>query len=153
MKPMHKRFALYRIAGLGKSAAALKAGSSKSSAPANGTRWSNREDVITFIDKHQPIADEASAKASGVDKAFILDELIDNSNQAKALDRPDYKASNQSLGLAAKLLGLLVERSEVVISTEVKDFIEDIIVIMEEEIGDPDMMARIISRIASKYKV
>ena len=149
MKPIYKRFALYRIGGLGKGAAALKAGSAKSSAPANGTRWSKHPDVIAFITKHEFAADEAKAKAVGVDAAYVMRELVDNSEVAKELGGKHLAISNQALNMIGKELGMFIERSEVVISKEVSDFLAQVVVIIEEEITNPDVIDKIVSRMAA----
>ena len=126
MKPNVKRFCMGMIAGLSRKDAALRAGSSESSASNNACRWLKDSEVRSYIRQHQPVADEAMAKAAGVDKAYVLRELVDNSELAKGLADPNLNASNQALGMIGKIIGLFVERSEIVISSEVKTFLDDV---------------------------
>lgn len=152
MKANVKRFCLYMIAGLPRKEAAIKAGSSESSASNNACRWLKSDEVKAFIRQHQPVADEAQAKAAGVDRAYVLRELVDNSELAKAQrgqNGPNLTASNQALGMIGKHLGMFVDRSEVVMSSEVKTFLDEVMSILDEEITDQELMARLLDRFAA----
>ena len=151
MKTNVKRFCLYMIAGLSRKEAAIKAGSSESSASNNACRWLKDDEVTAFIRQHQPVADEAQARAAGVDKAYVLRELVDNSELAKAqrgISGPNLSASNQALGMIGKHFGMFIDRSEITISTEVKKFMEEVITIIDEEVTDEAMIDRIMDRLA-----
>lgn len=150
MKDQHKRFAILVRDGMPQGKAAVEVGYSRTSSHTQAYQLMKRQDVIAIVRGTSPEVDpsESVMAKAGINARYILSEILDNAQKAKNQAKPDYKASTSAYALLAKHLNLFIDRTEVTQVNQVKDYLDLIINIIDQEIKDPGLRARMVVRLA-----
>jgi phage terminase small subunit len=122
----HEHFAGLVAKGVNATEAAVTAGFAEKRACVTGSELLKRAEVAVRIAELRQIATERFAEKSGIDKAWVMNELVEIVKMGKqaepVLDKDgeaigEYKqnlaASNKALELIGKELAMFVDRSEV----------------------------------------
>lgn len=122
----HENFAHLVAKGGNPTEAYVQAGYSKNGAKQSASRLLTHADVSARIEQIRANISALSAEKAGVDKAWVLEQLVDNVKIAKAaepvLDHEgnptgEYKANiaaaNRALELIGKEFGMFVDRKEI----------------------------------------
>ncbi len=147
MKAQHLRFANLVRDGMKQGKAAIEAGFSPASANTQASLLMKRQDVKDVIRGATTEELEAAAIVTGINARFILSQIFNIAQDAKAQKKPDYKSALTAFGMLGKHLGLFIDRTEITNVNQVKDYLDKIIDIMDEEVRDPATRARIMERL------
>ena len=122
----HENFAHLVAKGIGPTEAYIQAGYSKNGAKQSASRLLTNADVSARVEQIRANINAATVEKAGVDKAWVLSELVSNVRMAKSaepvLDHEgnptgEYKqnlaAANKALELIGKELGMFVDRKEI----------------------------------------
>ena len=146
MNQRQKKFCLGVVAGKSNTQAAKDAGYAPKSAHNSAHLLMKKQEVIDFIADHAARA----ADVVRLDAAFVLDGLIENATNARDQIKPDFGASNRAFELLGRYLKLFVDQSEVTLTGDVKEYLDKIVDIIDQEVTDPATRERIVKRLVAE---
>lgn len=150
-------FARNVAAGMDMGAAAAAAGYSQKSAGQAASALLKRPDIIERI----TALNTKAAERAEIDAAFVYDNIREIASKGLAMipvtdrsgnvicEKPtDLSAAARATEMAAKLLGMMVERHAVEMSEDVRKTLDRIINVLTTEIEDPAVLERIMKRLS-----
>lgn len=119
----HEHFALLVAKGQKPEQSYITAGYSRNGARNAAARLLRNRGILLRIDELRAIANERIVEKTGVDKAWVIQELVENVRMAKAAIpvknkegenlgeyKQDLSAANKALELIGKELGMFIDR-------------------------------------------
>ena len=123
--------------------AAIAAGYSERSAISQSYRLLKNDEIVRYIAKRR----EKLREKVNIGAAYIIEGLRQNAEEARA--EGQYKPSNHALELLGKHLGLFIDRSEVTITNEVMELLDEIISLIDEGVASDEEKGLLIEKLSN----
>lgn len=107
----HEHFAQLIAGGLSAPKAYASAGYSEQGAAQSANRLLRDAEVSRRVDELRSAASERAIEKAAIDRAWIIEKLVENAKAAAAAE--DFGPSNRALELLGKEVGMFIDRKEI----------------------------------------